>query len=604
MKLIKHLSKTGEMTFFLLICAFLMTGCGTVAEPIPQWTVDFFPDIPQGYSPLCVAFTLDAPAGDFVWNFGDGTSSTSRAPTHCYRKAGMYTVSLTYFIGGATDTITKKELVTVLDPDSRIDFSVSPSEGKAPLEVEFSLIGHPSTYTWHFGDGIISSERKVSHVYEYGGIYTPKLSYCYGGTCDEVVHHGEIVVQDPDYIDFEVEVPTGTAPLCTRFVPIGDIEVLSWDIGDSKTYFTRSPAHCYKDPGTYTATMTYVVNGVTQSLTKENCVEAWPSAPPTITARIREGFAPLCVPFEASGNPEKPTTLLWNFGTDKANTDSKTIAGYGKPGTYDVTLSYCYGELCREITEYDYITVREPIIYTEPAGPADDIMSYRLYVEDGDGLSYSWNFGDGSYSNDVSPVHTFPGPGIYRIAVHIVSSCTSVSIVSKDIEISGPSNPDFSATPLTGCAPHGVQFSEQSALIPKSRQWDFGDGTTSDLRNPFHVYESPGTYSVSVIYEFADPLFAGVEQVTKEELVTVYAVPQAVLEAVPTHGQAPLSVQFMDRSMGPAMTHSFDFGDGQVSFENNPMHQFVKPGTYTTTLQVCSDGGCCTEDRVDIYVDG
>jgi PKD repeat protein len=83
----------------------------------------------------------------------------------------------------------------------------------------------------------------------------------------------------------------------------------------------------------------------------------------------------------------------------------------------------------------------------------------------------------------------------------------------------------------------------------------------------------------------------------------VYASPQAVLEVIPVSGQAPLSVQFMDRSMGPVMRHSFDFGDGLVSFEKNPIHEYARPGTYTATLSVCSDGGCCTEKSVDIYVE-
>ena len=590
------------MRTLILISALVMIGLGT-AEPMPSWTVDFFPDIEQGYAPICVAFTLDAPAGDFVWDFGDGVSSTSRAPTHCYRKPGIYTVKLTYFIGKETDTVIKRELITVLDPSSRIDFSVTPTQGKAPLLVEFSLIGEPSTYTWHFGNGVISSERKATHVYEYGGIYTPKLVYCFEGRCDEVVHHAEIHAQDPDDIDFMVEIPAGAAPVCTRFIPIGDIEILSWDVGDNKIYFTKNVAHCYKDPGTYTVTMTYVVNGVTRSHTKEHCVEVWPSAPPTITARTREGLAPLCVQFEASSNPTSPTNVLWNFGTGKASTDRKAIAGYGKTGTYDVTLSYCYGELCREITEYAYITVHEPIIHVQEAGSHGNTQTYRFFVEDGDAISYSWDFGDGNFSNEISPVHTFLGPGVYHVTVHIISSCNSVTIVSKELEISGPGTPDFSATPLTGCAPHGVQFSEQSTLSPVRHVWDFGDGTTSEARSPFHIYERPGTYSVSVDYEFDDPLFAGGQQVVKEELITVYAVPQAALEVIPVRGQAPLSVQFMDRTTGPAMRHSFDFGDGQVSFEKNPIHQYVRPGAYTATLAVCSDGGCCTEKHVDIYVE-
>lgn len=56
----------------------------------------------------------------------------------------------------------------------------------------------------------------------------------------------------------------------------------------------------------------------------------------------------------------------------------------------------------------------------------------------------------------------------------------------------------FSASPLMGQAPLAVQFTDQSTNSPTSWAWDFGDGGTSTLQNPSHVYASAGTYSVTL----------------------------------------------------------------------------------------------------------
>jgi hypothetical protein len=57
---------------------------------------------------------------------------------------------------------------------------------------------------------------------------------------------------------------------------------------------------------------------------------------------------------------------------------------------------------------------------------------------------------------------------------------------------------NFSATPLSGAAPLSVQFSDLCSPVPSSWFWDFGDGNTSTLQNPIHVYATPGSYTVTL----------------------------------------------------------------------------------------------------------
>src|SRR6476620_1106260 len=57
----------------------------------------------------------------------------------------------------------------------------------------------------------------------------------------------------------------------------------------------------------------------------------------------------------------------------------------------------------------------------------------------------------------------------------------------------------FSATPLSGCSPLAVYFSDSSSGNPTQWRWDLGNGVTSYLRNPSATYFNPGTYTVKLV---------------------------------------------------------------------------------------------------------
>lgn len=76
---------------------------------------------------------------------------------------------------------------------------------------------------------------------------------------------------------------------------------------------------------------------------------------------------------------------------------------------------------------------------------------------------------------------------------------------------------DFTATPQTGSAPLSVDFSGTSSGSPSSWRYDFGDGTTSSLQSPTHVYYFPGLYAVSM-----DAVVSGVtETATKSNYINI-----------------------------------------------------------------------------------
>ena len=143
--------------------------------------------------------------------------------------------------------------------------------------------------------------------------------------------------------------------------------------------------------------------------------------------------------------------------------------------------------------------------------------------------------------------------------------------------------PDFSATPSSGFAPLGVQFTDTSIGNPSSCSWNFGDGGTSTDFNPLHTYEAPGTYTVR--HNLNSPVW-GIAQVVKTDLITVYGPLKAGFTAAPRAGYGTLDVKFTDTSTGDPASWHWAFGDGATSTAQHPSHLYAAPGSYTVVLTV------------------
>lgn len=152
---------------------------------------------------------------------------------------------------------------------------------------------------------------------------------------------------------------------------------------------------------------------------------------------------------------------------------------------------------------------------------------------------------------------------------------------------------DFTATTRSGCSPLVVYFSDSSSGAPTKWQWDLGNGVTSILQNPSATYFNPGTYTVKLIASNA----AGADSVVKTQYITVYESPKVLFTADKTGGCYPLPVQFSDNSTagsGNIVSWQWDFGDGTVSTEKNPLHVYTAAGNAMVTLRVTNTFRCVT----------
>src|SRR5690606_33816977 len=146
----------------------------TATPSIPRPIAAFSMSTTSGQAPLNVRF-INQSAGnitEFVWNFGDGTTSREVHPIHTYNSPGLYTVTLTAIGPGGTSNVSSQVNVTSANPPVAA-FSANPTSGPAPLTVQFTnqSVGQVSSYLWYFGDGTTSTEINPRHTFSNVGTY-------------------------------------------------------------------------------------------------------------------------------------------------------------------------------------------------------------------------------------------------------------------------------------------------------------------------------------------------------------------------------------------------------------------------------------------------
>src|SRR5690606_17782809 len=136
----------------------------------------------------------------------------------------------------------------------------------------------------------------------------------------------------------------------------------------------------------------------------------------------------------------------------------------------------------------------------------------------GEVTALRWDFGDGTASEDASPVHVYEMAGTYTVILEVCGGggCNTsrkhdfITVINRD-----PLEANFSANVTAGQVPLTVQFTDLSSGDPDSWTWDFGDGHFSADPSPAHVYQDPGLYAVrlTVVNEYSSAISEEVDMV-------------------------------------------------------------------------------------------
>jgi PKD repeat protein len=520
---------------------------------------------------------LSQDAQSYLWNFGDGSTSTQVNPTHQYLAEGQYVVTLTAF--NDCGQVSIQEDVVISSPLS-VAFSAAPEQGCAPLVVAFSdeSVGDVTNRQWTFEGGTPATSTAQNPVVTYSqpGTYNVTLTVSNGLSQNSAQETDMIAVGGAPVSGFGASNPTGS-PTVTFSNTSQDADTYQWFFGDGSQSVEADPEHTYADDGIYSVLL--IANNACGSDTLIQEVEILLAPSAAFSASATTGCGPLTVQF-SSESTGSGLSYSWIFpgGSPASSTDPDPVVVYSQPGVFDVTLTAANAAGQSMAEETGYVTVQAgPVSGFEISNPAGSpVVTFTNTSQEAD--AYQWFFGDGAQSAEADPEHSYIGDGIYTVMLIANNACGSDTAI-QEVEILLAPSAAFSASATTGCGPLTVQFSSESTGSGLSYAWVFPGGSpaSSTDPDPVVVYSQPGVYDVTLTVANA----AGQSMAEETGYVTVQAGPVSGFEISNPAG-SPM-VTFTNTSQ-EADAYQWFFGDGAQSAEADPEHSYAGDGIYTVLL--------------------
>lgn len=318
-------------------------------------------------TPMTVQFS-DLSTGtptSWLWQFGDGTTSTLKNPSKTYVNIGSYNVTLSATNASGTGTKTEFGFITVGVPAPVVDFVASPLTGVAPKTITFTDLStnSPTAWSWNFGDGQFSSAKNPTHTYQSGGDYDVKLTASNTTGSGTKTRLAYISISDPPAVtpvaDFTATTPiSGAAPLTVQFsnLSTNTPTAYEWTFGDGTTSTLKNPSKTYANAGSYTVTLkaTNAAGSDTETKTGYITVTAGTFAA-EFSGSPTSGNVPLIVQFTDSSSGS-PTAWSWDFGDGTASTAQNPTKTYTAAGSYTVKLTASKVGATSTKTRTGYIT--------------------------------------------------------------------------------------------------------------------------------------------------------------------------------------------------------------------------------------------------------
>ncbi|MCB8998447.1 MAG: PKD domain-containing protein [Bacteroidales bacterium] len=535
----------------------------------------------------------------YVWNFGDGNTSTLSNPVHIYTNPGVYNVTVNATNGcGRVDVLTTKATIV---PKKQTQFYWYPSNYNMMTgdSVHFTFEDNNyraienNTYLWNFGDGTTSTLKNPTHVYQVARDY--KVSITVTNACGSTTQSEIYTVQNKlklcdaqfDYgEDGGIYFSDQSAGTPTRWY---------WDFGDGEYSTDQYPYHVYARDGIYTVVLT-IFND------QNNCQSS-------IAKKVTYGFVPCQSDFNFSINTGSGTTnffststgaefYYWDFGDGKFSTAANPVHTYLKTGIYNVCLriwnstNACQSSICKKVVfiPADGSFVQADFSYI--VNPDNFKVSFSG-LSSTNVTNYYWTMGDGKVLKVKDPVYTYSKPGAYKVCLTVSDNLTSVAnSVCKNVVVgTPPCNLGSMFTYFVDPSTKEVKFLNQSQGAVNSYFWTFGNGKSSARENPSIIFDKAGYYKVTLSVRNDESNC----QDTYSAMVLVGDADCAAGFSTNINSDNN-TVNFKDDSQGLIDYYYWDFGDGSFSVDPNPAHSYKKGGLYMVSQTVVSGAGICTDE--------
>lgn len=457
--------------------------------------------------PVMVNFTNQSIGTNIVswqWNFGDGNTSTAVNPSHTYTMAGEYDVRLVVTNGGGcSDTILQRAAVTVGKPAASFNLGSGPFCIGRPVAIHNTSTPFTSfdSTVWRFSDGVTIRQRDVSRIFNSPGLYSFSMYVWKGGCVDST--QGSFSVLDKPAPTFSYSPAIGCrVPHVVNFQnTTPNSTVLSWDFGNGQISNQQSASATYNSLGSFTVRMIVQHNnGCIDTLTIPAAVRV---EAPRIIALSGVPFDG-CLPFTNVFNPtivsnDSIMAYNWDFGdgtTAAVRTPSKT---YSIAGLYTVRLTITTLGGCTA-TFASTVRVSERPVANFSATPRDVCPSTNVFFTDssrGTITRWQWSFGDGGSSSAQNPIYQYNDTGWMNVRLIVSNNqCHDTLTLNRYVYVRPPI---ARFTDSFSCSNQFQHFFNNKSIGGTQWKWYFGDGDSSSVFSPSHVYASTGNYTVQLV---------------------------------------------------------------------------------------------------------
>jgi gliding motility-associated-like protein len=601
-------------------------------KPVP--TITAFGDT-KGCMPLPVNFAANVslPGGitatSYVWTYGEGSSGTGQNVNFTYNTSGIFNVSIGIVTNAPScnNTVTYNDFVGVSNPVANFTTNPSPpSSCTAPLTVTFTNTTTntiPTTYAWDMGNGsTYTSFNPPSQTYTALGTVQAQLTITDTNNCVKTISKP---------ISIGAPIASFNAPdtVCisdvVNFTNTSSSGIMSWTFGPGAFYPTSnfvSPINFFNIVGPVNVQLTVTAPGgaCSDAITKTIFVED----PVVTVSGIPYGQCDTNVTFTYTANTSSNiVNYNWIFdeGDQTSNLPNPTI-------NYHIADTTYYKRIPRYIAGM--------LIYTTSGGCMDTVFfkdtvhwvgarfmpdKYHgcapLTVNFSDStlsnfpiINYHYDYGDGTSANfttaGATNTHVYTNPGVYPVVMTADNNigCTNTSDTIW-IEVGQTIPINFSFTPNVICPGESVTMTNLTPnILPDSVDgWHYSsDGellsACHDQPNGVFVFDdSVGVFDITLTADYNGCL----SSFTHTNALTVNG-PIAGFDWFYDCSDT-MDVAFTNESQGYS-SFQWDFGDGNTSTVNNPVHTYANTGDYVVKMTAINNTTGCpvSVDSTVVYI--
>jgi PKD repeat protein len=354
----------------------------------------------------------------------------------------------------------------------------------------------------------------------------------------------------------------------------------------------KNPVHEYAEPGIYEVSLTVMDSSGT-------CMDYLSEQIQVGTVDCNADFSVFIdsltnTAYFYNQSMGSSNTYYWIFGDGTKSTDQNPVHQFIAPGFYNVRLNVFNDQTgCMDIHEQIIligsmgIGCKADFIYLTDETTNNVAFSDKSLGSD---LSWFWYFGDGAFSTDQHPEHTYPEGGIYNVCLTVYTTGGLQDTRCKYI---------FAGTPAAGSclaqfiytvndAARTVNYTDKSFGEPDTWNWRFGDNNTSGLQNPEHIFTEAGYYitQLTVKKQSTGCISHAVEIINVDMAGALKAGYGYFVDTLNTKAES-YPVDYIGVSLGDASKYKWSFGDGTYdSTTTTPTHEYTAPGIYEVCLTV------------------